>query len=666
MTTPTESEWPAAIAAITANLRTWPACSDAALRDGGVFSCEMHARDIGPFRCEIDTAGTVRTFDASGVQSPAAFAWLIEGIRLNNERDGCLDIAALSEWASVAASPEDESVPATLGGGDERPRRVTVADRLIALVPDDMLFVGLYEEGERADVDAGRVFVTFYDQGVRESWPLRSKRVRRRLMRSYQQETGAAANAEALKQALDTIEGRGFDRTIPREIVHRRTARIGDVIWIDIGDDSWRVLRVTRDGWEIVTTPPVRFHRPEGMQALPDPVHPRSVSNGDLLEPPEEAMRRGRLAALAPLRAILNLREGEDGEGDFVLAIGWLLMALGGQGAYPLLVLLGEQGTAKSTFMRILRALCDPHAAGIRPPPRDDDTLRVAVANSFVLAFDNLSSMPLWLSDALCRISTGIAEGRRQHYSDLDEIIVKAHAPVMLNGIVEFVTRPDLANRAVFIHLETIAPEERMRDVHLEERIAAALPSAMGALLDGLSEGLRRENRAPLALLPRMADFAQFASDCETAYWPAGTFMASYRGSLDASIGALLDTTAVTAVLMRWAPRCAERRWRGTMSELLELLTRAAWDRERHLKSWPQTAHHLSGVIARFAPALRSRGFRLAQGRSDGSRWVEIEAPAAPPDDRPIAQGAGASGAAGPEDQPGDPGWGIGDADLHS
>ena len=605
---------------------------------------------------DIDTHGEINDANASANDPSAGGAETTEGVRAESE-DG--PNHTNTEEGDTESFNAEDTIPAP-----DESRRPSIADTLIRMMPDRILFVGLREEADRANNDAGQVYVEFDENGVREVWPLRSRRVRRRLMHLYQQRTGRAANTESLKQAIDTIEGRGFGRSIPRHVVYCRRARIDDTIWIDLCDERWRVIKVTRDGWEIVTSPPVYFYRSAGMRALPEPVRPRPVAGGDLLEPPEEAAQRARLATLAPLRAILNLREGEEGDRHFVLAISWLLMTLGGLGAYPLLVLIGEQGTAKSSFMKIMRALCDPHEAGLRSPPRDDDTLRVATANSFVLAFDNLSTMPPWLSDALCRISTGAAEGRRQHYADLDEVIVRAHAPIILNGIVEFVTRPDLADRSVFLQLEPIAAELRMREADLAERVAGTLPAAMGALLDGSVEGLRRKDSAPLTSLPRMADFAQFASDCETAFWPMGTVIKAYQGNLAAAADSMLDTTPTTAVLMRWLGALPTRRWRGGHSELLAVLTNAASEQEKSMRSWPRTASHLSNVLARFAPPLRLRGFKIRDGRPHrGDRWVEIVAPsegcsAAPapahPQERP---------AEGPVDQPGDPG--PGSADWH-
>ena len=62
------------------------------------------------------------------------------------------------------------------------------------------------------------------------------------------------------------------------------------------------------------------------------------------------------------------------GDRDFLLMVAWLLAALKPEGPYPILVLNGEQGSAKSTVARILRELVDPNVAPIRTPLETNGT----------------------------------------------------------------------------------------------------------------------------------------------------------------------------------------------------------------------------------------------------------------------------------------------------
>src|SRR5690606_12114410 len=103
-----------------------------------------------------------------------------------------------------------------------------------------------------------------------------------------------------------------------------------------------------------------------------------------------------------------------------------------------------EQGAGKSTAARLIRRLVDPHIAELRAEPRTIDDVMVAAARSRVIALDNLSGIPPWLSDALCRLSTGGALTKRELYTDADEIILEAVRPVIVTSITDVITRGDL------------------------------------------------------------------------------------------------------------------------------------------------------------------------------------------------------------------------------
>ena len=158
-----------------------------------------------------------------------------------------------------------------------------------------------------------------------------------------------------------------------------------------LSDETWRAVEIDATGWRVVDNPPVRFRRASGMQPLAMPVPGGSVET---------------------LRSFLNVQS----DTDFVLVVAWALACLRDRGPYPVIVLSGEQGSAKSTFSAILRALLDPNTAPLRALPREDRDLFIAASNGHVLAFDNVSGLPAWISDTLCRLATGGGFAVRQLY----------------------------------------------------------------------------------------------------------------------------------------------------------------------------------------------------------------------------------------------------------
>src|SRR5205809_2067555 len=160
-------------------------------------------------------------------------------------------------------------------------------------------------------------------------------------------------------------------------------------------------------------------------------------------------------------------------------------------GPYPLLAVSGEQGSAKTVFSKILRALIDPNAAPVRTAPREERDLFIAAGNGHLLAFDNLSDLPAWVSDALCRLASGGSFAVRQLYTDRDEVLFQAARPIILNGIEDIIARPDLADRAIFLTLPHLHEQRRRVEKEIWCDFESAHPHILGALLDAASHGLR-------------------------------------------------------------------------------------------------------------------------------------------------------------------------------
>ena len=205
-------------------------------------------------------------------------------------------------------------------------------------------------------------------------------------------------------------------------------------------------------------------------------------------------------------------------------------------------------------------------------PARDARDLFIAANNGHVLAFDNVSRMPDWISDTLCRLSTGGGFATRQLYTNQDEVLFDAARPVILNGIEDMVRRPDLADRGLFLTLEAIPENRRRPQAELRAAFKAERPRILGVLLDAVVEGLKRLPTTCPPKLPRMADFALWATACETALWPAGTFEAAYNSNRDEAIEAVIEADPVAdAVRTLTQTRTV---WTGTATELLDTLTK--------------------------------------------------------------------------------------------
>jgi hypothetical protein len=484
--------------------------------------------------------------------------------------------------------------------------RVTQLDDAIAEENGDVggrgpkqadILVALAQPAELFHTQDGTGFADLESNGHRETWPIRAKGFRRWLTRRFFEEIDGAPSSEALQSALNVIEAMAhFDA--PERLVHVRVGGLEGRLYLDLGDESWRAVEIDATGWRVIDRPPVRFRRSSGMKPMPTPMRGGSVET---------------------LRSFLNVQS----DADFVLVVTWALACLRDRGPYPVLVLSGEHGSAKSTFSGILRALLDPNTAPLRALPRENRDLFIAASNGHVLAFDNLSGLPDWISDTLCRLATGGGFAVRQHYADQDEVLFDACRPMILNGIEDIVARPDLADRALFLTLEPIPEECRRLEKELWAAFEAERPRILGVLLDAVAKGLAMLPQTRLDKLPRMADFAHWATACETAFWPPGTFEAAYCGNRDDAVAGVIEADPIAVAIRTVMTRGTE--WRGTAADLLGALAAGADERVTKAKSWPDSPRALAGRLRRAAPFLRKIGIKINFFREGRARTRIIQ-----------------------------------------
>jgi hypothetical protein len=444
-----------------------------------------------------------------------------------------------------------------------------------------------------------------------ETWSLKSKSFRLWLIKRYYDEEGEPPNNQALQNALGVIQCQAIFEGPTLEI-HTRLAEYEGVIYLDLADAKWRAVEIRSDGWAVVDRPPVRFKRTRGMLPLPGPTRGGSIQE---------------------LEEFINVESRE----DWILLVSWIIAALRPRGPYPVLTLNGEQGSAKSSVSRIIKALIDPNKAPLRGEPRDDRDLMIAASNSWILALDNLSHMRNWLSDSICRLATGGGFATRELFSDDEEIIFDARRPVIINGIEEVITRSDLLDRALLLYLPSIPESKRRAESSFWADFESRRPQLLGALLDVVSVALRNVDSVKPTRLPRLADFVVWVSAAESALGlNPGEFMSVYERNQERANTLALEASALAAALMSFM--AGRMSWKGTATELLEELNRISSESARRQLSWPKGPRALSGSLRRLAPNLRAAGVAvtLSMKGHAGRRFLRLEklenfAPPPPP-----------------------------------
>jgi hypothetical protein len=429
-------------------------------------------------------------------------------------------------------------------------------------------------------------FASVYMDGHWETFPVAGRQFALVLLHRYYSSTSSAPPKQALEGAISVFTSRALFDGAQRPVFLRVAERDGE-IYVDLADSTWEAAGISTAGWRMVTNPPVKFVRSPGMRPLPAPMVSGHVNE---------------------LRSFVNVADE-----DWPLVLTWILAAYRRRGPFPILMLNGEQGSCKSSACVVLRNLIDPNAASLRSGPRDERDLFVSASNSWVITLDNLSYLPDWLSDSLCRLATGGGFSTRQLYSDLNETIIDVQRPIILNGIAELATRGDLLDRSIVISLPTMDAEKRRDEAEFRTAFESAKPRLFGALLDVLSAALAELQHTKLARKPRMADFALFGVAVERACgWPLGTFIKAYEGNRAAANASAIEASPVALAIQ--ALVAEERTFENTATELLQKLFGYADEQARSHRSWPDSGWKLSRILRRLAPNLRASGVDVIIG----------------------------------------------------
>jgi hypothetical protein len=441
-----------------------------------------------------------------------------------------------------------------------------------------------------------RAFACVPVNGHTETIAVRSRRFRSFLIRTYHTANGKSASSAAIEEAIAFFEGEAL--CSEQQTVHTRLAARVNAIYLDLCNEQWQAVEITADGWRVVRNPPVKFRRARGMLALPKPISGGRISD---------------------LRRFVNVATDD----DFILLVAWTVATFRPDLPCPVQVLHGEQGSAKSTTAKVQKKLIDPAEPLLRSLPRDGRDLYIAAFNSWVVSLDNVSGLPVWLSDDLCRLATGGGFATRELYSDDEEKIFSALRPVILNGIEEIATRSDLLDRSILLELPMIPKEKRRNEADFWREFEKVWPGILGALLDAVVCGLRNLPATRLESCPRMADFATWIVACEPALgWPSGTFLEAYERNRNEANAVSLDASIIGEPILQIASGGG---FVGTASALLEKLDEVATEKLKNQHGWPKNGRAVSGQLKRIAPNLRAKGVMVNWYRQSGARRIEIQ-----------------------------------------
>lgn len=437
--------------------------------------------------------------------------------------------------------------------------------------------------------------------GVRLNLRLRGREFRRWLARSYYGSTTKAANNEAISTALTVLEAKATFDGPQMELSNRFALRDG-AIYVDMADHKWRVIEITENGWHIMDKPPVLFRRFSHQKPLPDPV---------------------RGGTLSDLHKHLAIKSDDDKR----LVESWLVATAFSNIPRPAPTFHGPHGASKTTSARILKSITDPSITESVDLGKSPAELAQVLDHHSVPCFDNLTSIPSWAADMLCRAVSGGAFSKRELYSDDSDILMMFKRAPIITGINVPTHAPDLLDRLLLIELERIQPEKRVDETTFWKNFNSDRPKLFGALLDSIAGALRHLPDLKLERMPRMADFARVAcAYAEHTEFGAEKMLDVIMRHSSRQTQEVLDADPLATAVVEFIRK--RKSWTGTASRLLELLNES--QPTPHPYGWPKQSNSLSRKLNVLHATLNEVGVSIRRDKEGSKRQRQLALESSP------------------------------------
>jgi hypothetical protein len=439
--------------------------------------------------------------------------------------------------------------------------------------------------------------------------PIRSPYFKRWLAYLMYEREQKAPGGEAVSSASTVLMGKAQKEGKEYELFNR-IAPLEDGILIDLCDENWRAIKVTKEGWEILDNPPIKFRRYKHQKPLCEPI--RAATEAD--------------AATNALKLLDHVNIKNEAEDKFTrlavvcTVISYLIPLI----AHPIMVIYGPQGAAKSYLHKLVRRTIDPSSTEILTLPHDDNEIIQQLDHNWLCFYDNLTYLPSSASDIFCRAATGSGFSKRELYSDDDDVIYSFKRCVGLNGINPAARKGDLLDRSMLVAVTKIDVKDRKTEAEVDAEFEKDKALILGGFLSVLSLALRKYDDVKLEGYQRLADFHRYGCAIALALGrTAEDFTQAYESKVESQTDEALNAEPVGIAMLSFCERYfaldgkkhpLHEKWEGTPALLYQQVTAHAESlgiRTDNHSHWPKAPNAFSRKLNEIIPPLMSKNFEI-------------------------------------------------------
>ena len=461
-------------------------------------------------------------------------------------------------------------------------------------------------------------------EGHLQIFPINSKSFKNWLRKIYYQEKGTILDSPTINDICDFLTANSeFDgKQIPLSLRTASISKNNQLQWVyDLTNNYWEFIKITVDGWYIFNNS-IIFRRYNIQQSQ---VYPSKEYEPDIFD------------------RFMNLVNVMGSDDDTILLLKCYIISLFIPDIQKVVLMLhGSGGSAKTFLQELIKALVDPSIIKTLGFPRDSNELIQQLSHNYLVYYDNISGIPPWISDQLCRAVTGSGFSKRALYTDDDDVIRSFMRCVGFNGINLAATKADLLDRGLIVKLERIIRNKQRKPKELWRVFEDIRPKLLGYIFDTLVKVLNWKNNGPalnLKELPRMSEFAEYGEIIARVMgYEENKFTNAYNKNIEKQTEEVLESSPV-AICLRYMmfekyadmynlghhyKEENQKAWIGTPTSLLAELEAVAEFVKVNPKSkyWPKMAHIMSRRLKEVEINLKESGIEIKWDQDKDKRRI--------------------------------------------
>lgn len=241
---------------------------------------------------------------------------------------------------------------------------------------------------------------------------------------------------------------------------------------------------------------------------------------------------------------------------------------------------------------------------------------------NYAFYLDNLSHLPVWLSDGLCRLVTGDGFTKRELYTNDEDVLYSYRRIAGISGINQVASKADLLDRSILIQLERITENQRKEEKELWSEFDEVKPYLLGAVFDAVSACLKTAPSLVLSSRPRMADYFKYATAAAIHLgWKEEDLIRSFEQNTVLQNEEAIDSSPVATTIIQFME--TQNEWQGSSTELYTKLEIIA-DNLKIKQGFPKSPNWLWKRIKEIRPNLLSKGITANRERNNTTNLITL------------------------------------------